>query len=243
MRVVRATILGCVFLLAQAALPAGAGQTVVARAKKGGKKILLNFDGARLVDVVKTISKATGKNFILEDAVRRQKMTIVSGSRVSVEEAYQGFLGALAAEGLQVESEGKFYKISRIRGPEYRAGDVRRLSLEGITKVDSTTWRVKRDTLQDITTHDKDDIAIQARIVPSIKDGKINGFKLFAIRPHSVYTALGIQNGDVVHRINQRLIDSPDKALQVYQELKDADKLVVELTRRGKTRVHTYHLK
>lgn len=242
MRVVRATILGCVFLLAQAAPPAAAGPTLVAGAKKGGRKILLEFDGVALVDVVKTISKATGKNFILEDAVRRQKLTIICGSRVSVEEAYQGFLGALAAEGLEVEQAGEFYKISRQRTREERAADGRQPSIEGITRIDETTWRVPRGALRSVADGDRSGLVMQARIVPSFKNGEINGFKLFAIRHGSLYAALGIKNGDIIHRINQRLIDSPDTALEVYQELKNADKLVVELTRRGQARVHTYHV-
>lgn len=78
-------------------------------------------------------------------------------------------------------------------------------------------------------------IATQARIVPSFKNGEANGFKVFSIRPGSIYQKLGIQNGDVIKKINGYEINSPDKALEVYAKLKESSRIEVELERRGKT--------
>jgi general secretion pathway protein C len=47
-----------------------------------------------------------------------------------------------------------------------------------------------------------DDIAMQARIVPAFKGGVAVGFKLFSIRPDSIYGKAGLQNGDIVTSIN-----------------------------------------
>ena len=78
------------FCLLSSHAPAGplSTPTLVAQSKKSGKKVLLNYEAAKLVDVVKSISKLTGKNFIVEDSVRQRKLTIISGSRVTVDEAY-----------------------------------------------------------------------------------------------------------------------------------------------------------
>ena len=73
-----------------------------------------------------------------------------------------------------------------------------------------------------------------ARIVPSIKNGKPNGFKLYAIRPSSVWAKLGLMNGDTVNAINGADLTTPDKALEVFTKLKEADEINVDLTRRGK---------
>lgn len=81
---------------------------------------------------------------------------------------------------------------------------------------------------------------MQARIVPSFKNGEANGFKLFAIRPNSLYSKLGIQNGDIIHKINGFAINSPDKALEIYQKLKSARSIDIELTRRGKSKKLNY---
>jgi hypothetical protein len=77
-------------------------------------------------------------------------------------------------------------------------------------------------------------LATQARIVPAFEGGEAVGFKLFSIRPGSLYSKIGIQNGDVISRINGYELNSPDKALEVYQKLKDAKDISVDLKRRGK---------
>jgi hypothetical protein len=76
--------------------------------------------------------------------------------------------------------------------------------------------------------------ARQVRIVPSIKDGTANGFKLFAIRPGTLFARLGFKNGDTMHSVNGMELSSPDKALEAYTHLRDADNLEVALSRRGK---------
>jgi hypothetical protein len=103
----------------------------------------------------------------------------------------------------------------------------------GITRVDDLSYRVKRSTIDRILA---DPIAASrgVRVVPSIKNGKPNGFKLYAIRPASVYALLGFQNGDTIHRINGHDISTPDKALEVYTRLRDATAIELDLSRRGK---------
>ena len=73
-----------------------------------------------------------------------------------------------------------------------------------------------------------------ARVVPAVKNGKPDGFKLYAIRPSSPYAALGLQNGDTVHAINNFVLDSMEDALDAYQGLRAATSLTIDLTRRGR---------
>jgi len=84
------------------------------------------------------------------------------------------------------------------------------------------------------------DLATKARIVPSFKNGVANGFKLFSIVPDSLYAKIGIQNGDVIRRINGYEMNSPDKALEIYQKLRDANRIEVEIERRGETLRKSY---
>jgi general secretion pathway protein C len=86
------------------------------------------------------------------------------------------------------------------------------------------------------------DLATKARIVPSFKNGVANGFKLFSIVPDSLYAKIGVQNGDVIHRINGYEMNSPDKALEIYQKLRDANRIEIELERRGETVRKTYSI-
>jgi general secretion pathway protein C len=109
----------------------------------------------------------------------------------------------------------------------------------GIKELSANKYTVPRSEI-DKTLSNLNDVAMQARIVPSFKDGQANGFKVFSIRPDSIYSKIGVQNGDVISRINGYEINSPDKALEVYAKLKEASRIEVELDRNGQRVLKTY---
>jgi general secretion pathway protein C len=113
---------------------------------------------------------------------------------------------------------------------------------KGVKKIDDTHYEIDR-SLVDKIINDPNVIARSARIVPSIKDGKADGFKMYAIRPNSVYASIGMQNGDTIHSINGYEITSPDKGLEIYQKVKSANSLSVQLTRRGQPVTLEYTIK
>ena len=80
-------------------------------------------------------------------------------------------------------------------------------------------------------------LASQARIVPSAKD---NGFKIFSITKDSLYSKIGIQNGDVLKSINGIELSSPDKALEAYSRLQSASKLSLDIIRKGQNETLEY---
>jgi general secretion pathway protein C len=74
----------------------------------------------------------------------------------------------------------------------------------------------------------------QARIIPYVEEGKPIGFKLYAIRPNTLYSKLGLRNGDVVLKVNGVAITDPESALQVYEGMKEAKTVSLDVVRRGK---------
>jgi general secretion pathway protein C len=112
----------------------------------------------------------------------------------------------------------------------------------GIKKVDDNNYEISRDLVDKVLANPMA-IAKGARVVPAVKNGKADGFKLYAIRPNSVYSKLGFSNGDTLHSINSFELTSADKALEVYTKLKEANSLQVEVTRRGKPVTLNYTIK
>lgn len=112
---------------------------------------------------------------------------------------------------------------------------------EGVTKVSATEYRIDGEYLDDTLTN-LNKVATQARIVPSFRNGKANGFKLFSIKPGSIYSKIGLQNGDVIQKVNGYEINSPDKALALYQKLRDASSVSIELMRRGRNTNLSYSI-
>ncbi|HYG70331.1 MAG TPA: type II secretion system protein GspC, partial [Anaeromyxobacteraceae bacterium] len=111
--------------------------------------------------------------------------------------------------------------------------------IEGVRKLDDNRYEIDRSVI-DGALGDMSRLATQARLVPSFKNGVANGFKLFAIQPGSLYSAIGLQNGDVIQRINGFEINSPEKALELYQRLKESSHVKIDYERGGKTVSNEY---
>lgn len=107
-----------------------------------------------------------------------------------------------------------------------------------VKRVGQNSYSISREELTKATTN-LNTLAMEARIVP---DRQENGFKVFSIRPGSLYTKIGIENGDVIKSINGIELSSPDKALEAYQRLRNTDKISLDIVRRGKKETLEYNV-
>lgn len=73
-----------------------------------------DYPNADILEVIKAISKLTGKNFIIDNNIRG-KITIIAPSEITVAEAYKAFLSALAINGYTIVPSGRFLKIRPIQ--------------------------------------------------------------------------------------------------------------------------------
>jgi general secretion pathway protein C len=112
----------------------------------------------------------------------------------------------------------------------------------GIRKIDDNNYEIDKNLVDKVLANPMA-VAKGARVVPAVKNGKPDGFKLYAIRPSSVYSKLGLSNGDTLQAINGFELTSADKALEVYTKLRAATSLEVEVTRRGKPMTLKYSIR
>jgi general secretion pathway protein C len=82
-----------------------------------------------------------------------------------------------------------------------------------------------------------------ARLLPSQKDGKVEGFRASEVKPSGVFAMIGIKNGDVLLRLNDYPMDSPDKALQSFIALKGQNRLKLDIIRDGRPATYTYDIR
>lgn len=126
------------------------------------------------------------------------------------------------------------YTLQLEDGPKYSKNDpALDAVLAKIKRVDDRSYLVPAE-LVDLVVNDPMATAKGARIVPAIKDGKPAGFKLYAIRPSSLYAALGLHNGDTIRMINGHELSTAEKALEVYSKIRTAKQIKVDIERRGK---------
>ncbi|OIQ04110.1 MAG: hypothetical protein COS82_11390 [Zetaproteobacteria bacterium CG06_land_8_20_14_3_00_59_53] len=72
-----------------------------------------------------------------------------------------------------------------------------------------------------------------ALAVPHQTNGNPDGFLIQDIVPGSLYEQAGLQNGDVIRRVNGEEVASPEKGIALFQALQTANSLDLEITRAG----------
>ena len=83
----------------------------------------------------------------------------------------------------------------------------------------------------------------KARIIPNFTDGKPDGFRIFAITEDSIYTKIGLQNGDILHRVNGIEVKDPSNFLKVFEQLKDETSITVDLVRNNQKETFGYEIR
>jgi general secretion pathway protein C len=113
---------------------------------------------------------------------------------------------------------------------------------EGVQKKSETEYELSRAML-DQNLEDLSTLGMQARIVPNYRNGRYEGFKLVGVRPNSLYRAIGIRSGDIIKRINGREINSPNKAIELFEGLKNSSAINLDIERRGQLQTMQYTIK
>jgi len=86
-------------------------------------------------------------------------------------------------------------------------------------------------------------IMTKVRVVPIFTEGQPDGFKVFAIRPSSLFAKIGLQNGDVLKRINGVELQGPEQAFEAYQRLIGETSIQIDLLRREENRTFNYEIR
>lgn len=81
------------------------------RAPARAEAIDFSMDGADLPELVRAVSRITGRRFILAAPVRAIQATVVGEGPVSAREVYRAFLSILHLNGLTVVRSGRYELI------------------------------------------------------------------------------------------------------------------------------------
>jgi len=162
--------------------------------------------------------------------------------------------------GDQLETGGKIVDIKRREVSIDRGGKIEVLQLpefdlaaklrsgtggkaenvaEGIKKYTDGDYVVDR-RMVDNAFDNMGQLMRQARIMPNLKNGKIDGFKVSNIKKDSLYDKIGIKDGDVVRNINGITFNGPEDFLKVFEVLRNAKSINIDVTRGGSSQSLSY---
>lgn len=111
-----------------------------------------------------------------------------------------------------------------------------------VRKVGDNNYVMDRREVEGVL-QDFNKLLTQIRVVPHFADGKPDGFKVFNIRPGSLFASLGMVNGDIIKRVNGLDITGPEQALQMFQQLRDESQVTVDLERFRKNLTLQYEIR
>jgi general secretion pathway protein C len=128
--------------------------------------------------------------------------------------------------------------IREIKPPEAQAPS----SASFGKRVGESTYQIDQQRVQQ-AIEKPDQIMTDARFVPNIVEGKQQGFTLREVKPAGIYSSLGLQNGDVLLRINEFNISNPETALQAFTALRGIDRAQLDVIRNGSKMTMTYQIR
>lgn len=113
-----------------------------------------------------------------------------------------------------------------------------------VVSTGNNTFSIKRADLLKYT-NDLSSVLMQARAVPARdpNTGEITGFRILDMQPGSVYEQLGLQRMDVIKGVNGEPVNSVQKAMEMYNTLKNGNQVKMQIERGGRLDTFTYDIK
>jgi general secretion pathway protein C len=111
-----------------------------------------------------------------------------------------------------------------------------------IVRVDTGTWQIRREKLLENFAN-VGSLSSQATVTPYFVQGQQLGFRLSRLRAGSVLQQIGLQEGDVLQKVNGLDIHTPQEALQAYQQLQTESTVRLNILRNNSPTTLTYEIR
>lgn len=191
--------------------------------------VAVNSLGLKLVGTV-VASKPEESSAIIEDRSTRKQEVYQEGDRVKqalIKRILRHNVVINTGRGDEVltmtpeESTGKTAASERARRARRRPAAGRSIRLD-------------REELESQMAN-LNELMQQVRIRPYMEGRQPAGFLVSNIKPDSLFSRMGLRNGDVIQGINGETITTPDQAIELYEGLMEGGEIALEI-KRGRRR-------
>ncbi len=111
-----------------------------------------------------------------------------------------------------------------------------------IRQVSDTSYIIDRREIEQASTN-LSELITQLRVVPNLVNGQHNGFRVFNIKPGSLFTKIGINNNDIVLEVNGRPLSGIEQAYQSLSDLQSASSISINLLRNNQPMTLSYEIR
>ncbi len=195
-----------------------------------------------------TVYRESGNSIAIIEDTKTRKQDLYHVGDFILGEAK---LIAISRNKVYLERNGKQEVLEVYEGPEVRTGErpetrrPQRGSIPtgaGIKRLSANRYRIPQEDLRN-AFENMNHLLTQVRMVPNFNNGEPDGFKLLSVKSGSLIHRSGLRDGDIIKRVNGIEIDSPEKAFEIYEQVKNEPTITVEIERRGGKKTFTYEVR
>ncbi len=146
-----------------------------------------------------------------------------------------GILTGIESEYVKIKQGSDIITIniidinSRSEMPQSKANN---LQSSFVKKIGERDYLINRESVEK-ALENPEQILTDARLLPNFTEGKQEGFKVYEVRRGGLYESLGLRNGDILLRINDLDISSPEVAIQAMSALRGMNRINLDIMREG----------
>ena len=187
--------------------------------------VALKSLGLRLVGTV-VANKPDESSAIIEDQSTRKQEVYQEGDRVK-----QALIKRILRHNVVINTGRRDEVLTMVpeeskgktSAPE-RASRTRRRPAAG------SSIRLDREELESQMAN-LNELMQQVRIRPFMEGKRPAGFLVSNIKPGSLFSKMGLRNGDVIQGVNGENITTPDQAVELYESLMEGGEIALEIKR------------
>jgi general secretion pathway protein C len=199
--------------------------------------VALKSLGLKLVGTV-VANKPEESSAIIEDQSTRKQEVYQEGDRVK-----QALIKRILRHNVVINTGRRDEVLTMVpeestgktRAPE-RATRTRRRPAAG------STIRLDREELESQMAN-LNELMQQVRIRPFMEGRRPAGFLVSNIKPGSLFSKMGLRNGDVIQGVNGETITTPDQAIELYESLMEGGEIALEIKRGRRKQNLRYEIK
>src|SRR5271166_957886 len=111
----------------------------------------------------------------------------------------------------------------------------------GVHRLGLNRYQVDRSTV-DSNLQNMSQLFTQMRAIPNIQNGKSNGFALSEIQPGSLFSQMGLRDGDLVTTISGQDLSDPTQAIAMLNQLRNQQNIQIGVVRNGRPLMLNYSI-
>ncbi|MEW6324711.1 MAG: type II secretion system protein GspC [Nitrospirota bacterium] len=112
----------------------------------------------------------------------------------------------------------------------------------GVRELAANHWLIERRKVE-AALDNLPQLLTQARLIPNFSGGKADGFRLVSIKANSFFSDIGLQDGDVLQRINGIEVKDPQNMLKAFGQLRNEANINLDLQRRSQPVTLAYEIR